>query len=48
MTAHSADTTLYLHCRRLPVRFEWDEEKSKTNYRKHGVRFEEAQTAFFR
>lgn len=29
------------------MRFEWDEEKNRSNYRKHGIRFEEAQTAFF-
>ena len=28
------------------LRFEWDERKSKSNRRKHGVSFEEAQTAF--
>ena len=28
------------------MNFEWDETKSETNYRKHGVRFEEAQTVF--
>jgi uncharacterized protein len=28
------------------VRFEWDPAKSATNLRKHGVSFEEAQTAF--
>jgi uncharacterized protein len=28
------------------VKFEWDENKSEANYRKHGVRFEEAQTVF--
>lgn len=28
------------------MRFEWDEAKEKTNRRKHGVSFEEAQTAF--
>jgi uncharacterized DUF497 family protein len=28
------------------VRFEWDPAKSATNLRKHGVLFEEAQTAF--
>ena len=27
--------------------FEWDEKKSLANKRKHGVSFEEAQTAFF-
>ena len=29
------------------VQFEWDEEKNRANERKHGVSFEEAQTAFF-
>jgi len=29
------------------VRFEWDAEKNTANHRKHGIRFEEAQTAFF-
>jgi len=29
------------------MRFEWDPEKNRANYRKHGIRFEEAQTAFF-
>lgn len=28
------------------LRFEWDQRKSKSNRRKHGVSFEEAQTAF--
>lgn len=28
------------------LRFEWDEAKSSANERKHGVSFEEAQTAF--
>ena len=28
------------------IRFEWDEPKSRTNKRKHGVSFEEAQTVF--
>lgn len=28
------------------LRFEWDERKNKTNRQKHGVSFEEAQTAF--
>jgi uncharacterized protein len=28
------------------LRFEWDQRKNKTNRRKHGVSFEEAQTAF--
>ncbi len=29
------------------VDFEWDERKNRTNKRKHGVSFEEAQTVFF-
>jgi len=29
------------------IRFEWDENKSRENTRKHGVSFEEAQTVFF-
>jgi uncharacterized protein len=29
------------------IRFEWDPAKALTNARKHGVTFEEAQTAFF-
>ncbi len=29
------------------MRFEWDPEKNRANYRKHGIRFEEVQTAFF-
>ncbi len=28
-------------------RFEWDDKKSVSNRRKHGVSFEEAQTVFF-
>jgi uncharacterized DUF497 family protein len=28
------------------LRFEWDERKNKSNRQKHGVSFEEAQTAF--
>jgi uncharacterized protein len=28
------------------IRFEWDPVKAATNLRKHGVSFEEAQTAF--
>lgn len=30
----------------MALRFTWDEGKSRTNRRKHGVSFEEAQTAF--
>ena len=29
------------------VQFTWDENKNRSNRRKHGVSFEEAQTAFF-
>ena len=28
------------------LRFEWDEDKSRENIKKHGVSFEEAQTVF--
>lgn len=28
------------------MKFEWDENKSETNFSKHGIRFEEAQTVF--
>jgi len=28
------------------MKFEWDEAKSLANQRKHGIRFEEAQTVF--
>ena len=28
------------------MRFDWDEEKSRSNSKKHGVRFAEAQTVF--
>ncbi len=27
--------------------FEWDESKAKSNFKKHGVSFEEAQSVFF-
>ncbi len=30
-----------------PLRFSWDDKKNKTNQRKHGISFEEAQTVFF-
>ena len=30
----------------MPLSFEWDEKKAKTNATKHGVRFEEAATVF--
>ncbi len=28
------------------MEFEWDKEKAKTNFKKHGVSFEEAELAF--
>ena len=30
-----------------PLRFEWDSRKSRLNRRRHGVTFEEAESAFF-
>lgn len=29
------------------MNFEWDDEKAESNWRKHGVCFEEAQSCFF-
>ena len=29
------------------LRFDWDEKKNRSNQRKHGVSFEEAQSVFF-
>ena len=29
------------------LKFEWDEKKSKSNAKKHGVSFEEAKTVFY-
>ena len=43
-------TTNYSVCTPYHVaamRFGWNERKNPTNRRKHGVSFEEAQTAFF-
>ena len=31
----------------MTLRFEWDRRKADVNARKHGVTFEQAQTAFF-
>jgi len=31
----------------VDLRFEWDPKKARANEQKHGVSFEEAQTAFF-
>ena len=30
----------------IPIRFEWDKDKSSANQKKHGFSFEEAQTVF--
>jgi uncharacterized DUF497 family protein len=30
----------------MPLRFEWDAEKARTNSQKHGIPFEEAATVF--
>ncbi|MCG8605667.1 BrnT family toxin [bacterium] len=30
----------------MALTFEWDEEKSESNLRKHGIHFEEAKTVF--
>ena len=30
----------------MNMRFEWDENKNRSNYKKHGVWFEEAQTTW--
>jgi uncharacterized DUF497 family protein len=30
-----------------PLRFSWDNRKNKTNQKKHGISFDEAQTVFF-
>ena len=31
----------------IEIKFEWDDKKAKSNLKKHGVSFEEAQTVFF-
>lgn len=31
----------------MDLRFEWSEAKNQANFRKHGVWFEDAQTAFY-
>jgi uncharacterized DUF497 family protein len=36
-----------LFCSVAGLRFEWDDRKSASNKRKHGVSFEEAQTVFY-
>jgi uncharacterized DUF497 family protein len=30
----------------MPLTFEWDEEKSQQNFKKHGITFDEAKTVF--
>jgi uncharacterized DUF497 family protein len=38
---------MYIHKHTIViVRYEWDEDKDPSNYRKHGVWFEEAQTVW--
>ena len=39
--------TKYVHFLMSQIRFEWDPIKAKSNKKKHGVSFEEAQSAFF-
>jgi len=31
----------------MNIEFEWDERKSSSNFKKHGISLEEARTAFF-
>src|SRR5687768_3198320 len=38
--------TLYVHWSMADLHFEWDPEKAAANYRKHGVGFDEAVSAF--
>ncbi len=49
-SAGMARVALYVHHAYIPtmedLRFEWDPVKARANLRKHGVSFEEAQTAF--
>jgi len=49
-SAAEKPSCVYVQCkytvRVSTLRFEWDERKNKTNRRKHGVSFEEAQTTF--
>lgn len=37
---------MYIVCMNL-IRFEWDDNKSRQNKKKHGVSFEEAQSVFY-
>lgn len=30
----------------MPLSFEWDDKKARSDFRKHGVKFEEASTVF--
>jgi hypothetical protein len=30
----------------MKINFEWDDEKAKANFRKHGISFDEATTVF--
>jgi hypothetical protein len=38
--------TLYVHCIMAGLSFTWDAAKARANVAKHGIRFEEAETAF--
>jgi hypothetical protein len=33
-----------IYLKKLRMKFEWDEQKAKSNLSKHGISFEEAQT----
>lgn len=37
---------MYIHCKYI-IKFEWNQAKSRSNQKKHGVSFEEAQTVFY-
>jgi uncharacterized DUF497 family protein len=41
-----SSATLDERCIAMELTFEWDEEKDKSNRRKHGVSFDEAKTVF--
>lgn len=39
--------TLYVHFLMSDLRIEWDPLKARANARKHGITFQEAETAFY-
>lgn len=39
--------TLYVHLLMAGLRIDWDQAKARSNVRKHGISFEEAETAFY-